>query len=456
MSTSDPLPATLRSLSWLEEVRYFPLNARNYAETAVLMHRAFGEAMRVRLPDRATHLFHPKMVDHVLRTRLDNYPKSRDYEILRPILGDGIFVTEGEVWARQKKLLAPEFRASVVPQYLPVIVRDTEQLFTERWERGLDEPRDVGADFMWFTIRVVGDTLFARDFGESADRIGHSLEVCLAQATFRMMTGGLLKYWVPTPGNLRARRAERDLDALVGQLIANGRAALERGDAGSVDLLSRLLKAKTAEGQPAMTDRQLLDEVKSMILAGHETTSLALGWTFYLLDRHPEVRERLEAEADAVLGGRMPGPGDVSRLVYARMVFNEAMRLYPPVPAVSRIAREDDVVEGVPVAAGDKVVLHAWATHRHPEFWERPEAFDPERFEPEREKQIPRGAWFPFLIGRRACLGEHFAMLEGVVALAAIAGRYRLERVEEEPLGIRPISTLRYARPLRMRVRRRR
>ena len=455
MTETELVATRAASLSWPQELSAFAGMIRNYSDAALVLQRTYGDVVRVRLPFPAVHFFHPRHVDHVLRTHLDNYPKSEDYESLRPLLGDGIFVSQGETWSRQRKLLSPEFRASIVPQYLPVIVRDLEQLFADRWEGSVGEVRDVGDDFMFFTLRVVGDTIFARDFGAYADAISHALEVCLDQSTTQMLSNGLLRPWMPTPGNLRARRAERDLNAVVGHLIAATREALASAEAPPIGMLPRLLSATDASGRPAMSDPQLVDELKSIILAGHETTSLALGWAFYLLDRHPEARARLEEEADRVLGGRMPGVEDIPRLPYARMVFNESMRLYPPVPTVPRRAREADVIDGIPVAAGEKVLIHCWVTHRHPEFWERPEEFDPERFSPERADKLPRGAFFPFLIGRRACLGEHFAMLEGIAAIAAIAARYRLERIDDRPMGTRPISTMRYERPLRMRVRRR-
>lgn len=204
-----------------------------------------------------------------------------------------------------------------------------------------------------------------------------------------------------------------------------------------------------------MSEQQLLDEVKSLILAGHETTSLALSWTFYLLAQHPEVEARIVQEVRTVLGDRLPTADDVPQLVYTRQVLLETLRLYPPVPGVPRVAREADAFDGIVVHAGEQVALSIYATHRHPEFWERPDAFDPDRFAPGRAESIQPYSYLPFLLGRRACLGEHFAMLEGVVALALLVRRYHFERVDAQPIATRPIATLRLARPLRVRVRRR-
>jgi cytochrome P450 len=220
-------------------------------------------------------------------------------------------------------------------------------------------------------------------------------------------------------------------------------------------MLSRILTATDEETGEGMTEQQVLDEVKSLILAGHETTSLALSWAFYLLSRHPEAEARLQEESDRVLGGRTPTAEDIPKLEYTRMVFLETMRLYPPVPVVTRLAREADHFDGIDIAAGEKTVINIYATQRHPAFWAEPDAFCPERFSEERAESIQPYSYLPFLLGRRACLGEHFAMIEGVAALAMIAGRYSLKRLDNDDIATRPISTLRLARPLRMRVERR-
>lgn len=440
---------TVHHLSWPEELRSFLHVTRNYADEALALHRRHGDVIRKRLPRGALWLVNPRHVRHVLRTHVRNYPKNEMYEILRPILGQGLFVSDGELWTRQRRLLAPEFRPAAVARFLPVIVDRTEEVLAQ-WSRSVGgEPRDITDDMMRLTLWVVGGAMFKSDLRHEAEVIGHALETCLHQATRQMLSAGLLQPWMPTPGNLVARRAARELDAIVASVIARGRA----GDVGELDVLSRLLVATDPETGESMADQQIIDEVKSLILAGHETTSLTLAWAFYLLAQHPEVEARLADEARRVLGEGPPRPEHVPELVYTRMVLFETMRLYPPVPAIPRIARDDDELDGIPIPAGRHVVLHPFVTHRHPQLWARPDAFDPERFAPSRIDHIEPYAYYPFLRGRRACLGEHFAMLEGVVALAMMIRRFHLERVDHRPIGTRPISTLRFARPLCMRVR---
>jgi cytochrome P450 len=430
---------------------WFSRFVRNYVEADLALFRRFGDVVRVRVPYRAHLFFRPRHVRQVLRTRVLNHPKSADYDMLKPILGDGIFVSEGELWTRQRRLLAPEFRENVVGRFVPMMVECAEKLFAE-WDARLAKgPIDVGADMMRLTLWIVGRTMFKSEFLKEAELIGHALEVCLAHATTQMLSGGLYKSWLPTPGNRRARAAEKQLDDVVMSIIARGRA----GDLGKDDVLSRMIRAGNAEAGARMDDKQLLDEIKSLMLAGHETTSLALSWGFYLLARHPAAAARLAEEARATLGDGTPEARHLPMLAFSRMVFLETMRIYPPVPSVPRAVVSEEEIDGVRVRPGERVYIVPYVTHRHPEYWREPERFEPERFAPERADRITPYSYMPFLLGRRACLGESFAMIEGVLLLSMIARRYRLTLVSDAPIPTRPISTLRLGRPLMMRVERR-
>jgi cytochrome P450 len=437
-----------REMSTLRELHYFKRNLQNYAEAALEGFHEYGDVVRGRFPKPYVSFFHPRHVKRILRTGVLNFPKSRDYELLRPILGNGLFVSDGDLWTRQRKILAPEFRLEAVRRFLPGMVGNLEHLF-ERWERerGDGRPRRVSDDFMNLTLWIVGEAMFQTGFRAEAEVIGRALEICLEQATLQMLSMGLLRPWMPTPGNVRAKLAERRLNRVVREVIARGR----QGDQTKHDVLSRLLVARDDHGAP-MGEQQIVDETKSLILAGHETTSLALSWAFYLLARHPEIEERLHRESAAVLGRRGPTAEAIPELEYARRVFLETMRLYPPVPGVSRDLHEEEEIDGIRVHRHEMVFVTPYVTHRHPACWARPEVFDPDRFAPERAKDIVPYSYMPFLLGRRACLGEHFGMLEGTIALAMIASRYKLELVDPRPIGTRPISTLRLARPLVMRV----
>lgn len=441
----------VRDLSVWEDVTGFVDVLRNYADAGYRNHLSYGHAFRVRFPLPRLLLSHPRHLHHVLRSNVLNYPKGPNYDYLLPLLGNGLFVSDGDFWARQRRLVAPEFRQKSVQRFLPGMIENIETLGRQWEQSGPVTVRDISDDMMRLTLWIVGDAMFRSDFRAEAEEIGHTLEVCLQQATKRMLFMGLLKPWMPTPGERRAREAEARLNAVVRKVIAHGR----KSEGGQADVLSRLLVAVDDQTGAKMDDQQLLDEVKSLILAGHETTSLALSWALYLLAQHPEVEARIVEEVRTVLGDRTPTADDIPRLVYTKCVLFEVLRLYPPVPVVPRIARERDSFDDIQVAAGEQIVLSIYTTHRHPEFWDRPNEFDPDRFSEPRADAIAPYSYLPFLLGRRACLGEHFAILEGVLALALIVGRYRFVREDSAPIATRPISTLRMARPLRMRVRRR-
>jgi cytochrome P450 len=441
-----------RTLPLGEELRRLREFGTDYAGDALHHQRRHGDVFYRRLGTPSLYLCHPELVRCVLRTKALNYVKGPDYGLLRPLLGQGILVSEGELWFRQRRLLAPEFRAKEVIRFLPVINAELALMF-ENWARfGLV---DVNASMMRLTLRVLGGSMFRSDFSSLEDIAREAFETCLSQATKQMVSMGLLKPWLPTPGNLRAREAERALNEAVRELIARAHEPEAAGGCplGTVDMVTRMLLAEDPDTGTRMSTRQLLDEVKSLILAGHETTALALSWTFYLLVQHPDVLARVVAEVREVLGGRFAEAGDVPRLVYTRQVLLEAMRLYPPVPAVTRTARADHEFHGIRVHAGESVTIPIYTIHRHLEFWPEPDRFDPDRFAPGHEGDIDPYCYMPFLRGRRACLGEHFAMLEAVVALASIVDRFEMRRIEHGEIGVRPVATLRATRPLIVRVR---
>ena len=399
--------------------------------------RRFGDVFRYQSGPWVFHLVsHPDYVKHVLQDHYKNYPRSRFYNLIKLALGEGLVTSEGDFWRRQRRMAQPAFQRQRVQSFAGVMVRLTEAML-ERWHPWMQkqQPVNISAEMMRLALGIAGETLFSTDVSDETDVMGGATTAAIEYMNFRINHFFAMPLPVPTPRNLRFRRAMRDLDRYVYQLIAERRRS--NGDRG--DLLSMIMKARDEDTDELMNDRQLRDEIVTFLGAGHETTAVALAWTWYLLSQHPDIDRRMRQEIDSVLGGRSPTIDDVPRLSYTRMVFEESMRIYPPVWAMSRNVLADDTIGGFHIPAGSIVVVSQYVTHRHPEFWDNPEGFDPERFTPERSAQRHRGAYFPFAIGPHQCIGNEFALMEAVLVLATVAQRYRLcllpgYRVEPDPI----------------------
>ena len=375
---------------------------------------------------------HPDFIKQVLQEHHRSYNKDNfDYRFLRPLLGEGLLTNDGASWLHQRRLIQPTFHRQRLVAFGSLMTEATLAML-ERWERCAErgEVLDVAAEMMRLTLRIIGQALFSLDLSAAATTVGQAL-----RSANDYLCAPFPPLFVPTPRNRRLQAALRRLDALVYDLIT----ARRQSQQDTPDLLSVLLAVRDEETGEGMSDRQIRDEVITLLLAGHETTAVALSWTWYLLAQHQECEQRLHAEVDAVLGGRLPTVEDLPNLPYCHMVLEEALRLYPPAWSFSRNALADDELGGYHISAGSTVLLCPYTTHRHPAFWEQPEVFDPLRFTPERVAARPHYAYFPFGGGPRLCIGSAFAMMEAQLILATVAQRYRLclgtdVRVEPEPL----------------------
>jgi cytochrome P450 len=405
--------------------------------------REYGDVVCLGLgPIRIYLLHHPDAVKHVLQDNNQNYVKGPVIGRVKVLIGEGLFTSEGDFWRRQRRLAQPSFHRERIADFAATMVRCTAERL-DRWEtparRG--ETLDVLAEMNALTLTVVGETLFGRDLSGEAREAGRALAVALEITAHRAMSYLVSPIWWPSARNRAFRRAVATLDAVVYDIIDARRRARQPGD----DLLGMLMAARDEETGETMSRRQLRDEVMTFLLAGHETTAVALSWTWYLLARHPEIGEQARAEVLSVLGDRAPTLADLPRLPMARMVVEEAMRLYPPVWGIGRQTIGPDEIGGYDIPAGALVNLSPWVTHRHPDFWPDPERYDPERFRPGVERNRPRSAYFPFSGGPRLCIGEAFALMEAQLIAAMTLQRYRLTLadpaaiVEPEPhLTLRP------------------
>lgn len=384
----------------------------------------YGDAVRLSIGPKTLYFFnHPDHAKHVLADNSANYHKGVGQVQARRAIGDGVLTSEGELWRKQRRTIQPVFQNKRIARQDTIIAEEAAKLVDRLRARAGGPPVDVVREMTGLSLGVLGRTLLDADL-DPFTSIGQAFEAVQDQAMFEMVTLGMVPMWVPLRRQLRFRRARRYLQHVVDHLVADRLARLDQGDGD--DVVSRLIASTRQEADPRVGRRRLRDELVTLLLAGHETTASTLSWTFHLVDRHPEVRERLHAEAVEVLGDRLPVYEDLPRLRYTTMVIEEAMRLYPPVWMLPRRAVGDDVVGGYHVPAGSDVLVSPYTLHRHPAFWEDPDRFDPDRFDPDRLANRPRYAYIPFGAGPRFCIGSHLGMMEATFVVAMVARDLRL------------------------------
>lgn len=406
--------------------------------------RRYGDLVFTRFAGFGAYLVNdPDAIEYVLLTNRANYEKSALIERFRPVLGDGLLTSAGPLWTRQRKLLAPAFHHRRVQSYVEAMTEVIDR-HVHDWTEGR---REITEDMMRLTLDIAVRTLFGVTSGNVGDRVGRALTTVIDYFAETLSYPVPIPLSVPTPQNRRFLAARDELFDVVQGIIRDKRRAPD-GD----DLLSMLLGLQDEDGR-GMDDKQLQDEVLTLLLAGHETTALTLTYTFDLLARHPEEARAMHEQIDRVLEGRVPKLEDLSSLVRVEQVVKESMRLFPPAATLIRQAQADDELLGWPIPKGSLVVLPQWVTHRDPRWFEDPETFRPARWTKALEDALPRYAYFPFGGGPRVCIGSAFAMLEARLAVAMIAQRFTLDRYDDRPLDLLTSITVRPRNGLHMRVR---
>ena len=371
------------------------------------------------------------------------------HNTFRPVIGDGIFSSEGDFHRHQRKIMSPPFQPRHIASYAETIGHYGEQI-QQTWPDG--STIDANRQMTNLTMSIIGKALFDADVFTETDGLGAAMTVAIAYIAHATSVLFPPPYSWPLPRHLRTHKAVQMLRDYIQHFIDERRSnPTERND-----FLSILLQARDEDGRP-MSDEQLMAECLTLFGAGHETTATALSWTWYLLCQHAEIYQKVQQEVDSVLQGRTPNYQDLARLPYCLQVFKEAMRLYPPAYLLSRRALRQVEIDGYLVPK-DMVVLYApYTLHRREEYFPEPEKFDPERFTPEREKQLPRYAFVAFGAGPRICIGMHFAMMEGHLLLATLAQRVSFSLVPGQTIVPDPIHhlTLRPAGKVNVLVKRR-
>jgi cytochrome P450 len=404
--------------------------------------REFGHYVRIRaFPGIHVYLLtHPEAVEHVLQKNHKNYRKPDFFNKPVSLLaGNGILTSEGDFWLRQRRLMQPAFHRQHLAKLVPLMVAAAESFVRERQAAGPGQVVDILDEMMRVALRIAGTTLFSTDITAEAGEIGRAFRTAFAFVSRRMNSPPLIPTWLPTPRNLAFARAKRLLDRVVLDLIA----ARRQSTSGHDDLLTLLLAAQDEESGVSMTDQQVKDEALTLLTAGHETVGAALSWTWFLLGQHLKVQGDLHDEVSGKLRGRSPTLDDVPDLPLTRAVFEESLRLYPPAWGQPRESIGPDEINGFTIPAKAIITVNQWVTHRHPDFWEEPERFRPERFLPGRAEGRHRFAYFPFGGGPRVCIGNIFAMMEGPLVMATIVQRFRVELVPGQSIVPDPTFTLR-------------
>ncbi len=406
-------------------------------ERMVELFALHGDTYRVYVPARRSYTYvihHPDDVKRVLVSNHRNYTKGVGLDRVKILLGKGIMTSEGELWKRQRYMMQPLFHRRVITAFAEVIAAANERCI-ERWE-GLAKGGaliNLTDEMSELTLEIVLRSIFGRDLDRLSQQLGGN--------PFQVVTREQSR-------DLQFAYKFRSLTKLVAQLIAQRRATEEE----HFDYVAMLMSARDKESGAPMGERELIDEVMTLIVAGHETTASGLNWTWYLLSQHPQVEARLHAEIDAAARQPAPSLTQMEGLHYTRQVIDESLRLYPPGWVLSRRTIAADELGGYPVPAGTNVLLPLYLLHRHPHFWKNPEAFQPERFAPEHEAERPRFAYMPFAAGPRHCIGETFALYEMLMHLYKVARRYRLRYVPDQPLELEAQINLRTRHPLHMRL----
>jgi cytochrome P450 len=432
-ASRDSFPPGPRGLPLLGVVPIFRSDPAGFLERLA---RDYGDIVHFRLMRRHAFLFnHPDLIREVLVTQQSNFIKSRILQRSTLLLGEGLLTSEGEHHLRQRRLAQPAFHRDRLQSYASIMV-DYAVRARERWQPG--EKLDMQAEMMRLTLGIVARALFSADAEGDAAAVGTAMTEIIELFRFMMLPFSEHLDRFPLPHRRRFDRAKAVVEGAVYRIIRERRAA----GGGDGDLLSTLLAIRDEDGS-AMTDQQVRDEIMTLFVAGHETTAIALTWTWYLLARHPECEGRMHEEIDSVLRGNPPTFDDIARLRYTEMVVSESLRLYPPAWAVTRIAKERCEIGGATIPAESVCIVSQWVTHRDARFFPDPQRFDPERWRPEARDARPKFSWFPFGGGARVCIGERFAFAELILVVATLAQKWRFRSADERPVDIEPLLTLR-------------
>ncbi|MFO0661097.1 MAG: cytochrome P450 [Polyangiaceae bacterium] len=438
MKQAPPSPT---KLPWVGHLPFYVRDPMRFLQKALREH---GDVVQLQLGGIHSWLLgNPADIETVLVTQNKCFEKDNFAKDLQRILGQGLITSEGEFWRRQRRLAQPAFHREKIASFATTMV-DAAEREAARWWPG--QVRDVHVDMMRVTLDIVARTLFNTDVAEAADEIGHIVESVMNRyADWRYAALPVLDR-IPTKSNREFDQGLKRLDELIYEII-------DKTDENGSSFVSMLRAARDEDGSQ-MSPKQLRDEVVTLILAGHETTALALSWTWLALSRQPVLMQRLHAELNEVLGGRSPTLDDLPRLKLTSNIIHESLRMYPPAWSTGRLAIAPCDLGGYQLQPGQQVWVPIWAVHRDPRWYSHPEVFDPDRWNNDLLKKLPKFAYMPFGGGPRLCIGQGFAMIEAVLLLATFAQRFKVEVLPDHPIDYIASVTMRPKHGIRAEVQR--
>ncbi len=396
--------------------------------------KEFGDYVRFRaIPSIYWYsITHPDAIHHILVGNRENYGKGKYWinQVSR-LGGNGMVTSEGDFWKKQRNIVLPAFHQKSIRTFTETMTNEIQSMLSA-WDKKYhnDEIIDVAAEMMQVGVRIAAQTLMNVDLSQDAVGLRGAIEDTFSYVSECILTPWQVPPPIPTKRNRNFFKQKKIIDDMVYGIIADRR----KSQPEKIDILTMLMHTEDEDTGEKMSDLHLRNEIVTLLIAGHETVASALGWAWYLLAQHPDVEAKLKEEVDNVLNGKIPTYEDIAKLKYTRMVLDEVLRLYPSAWAIPRTPKEDDEINGFPIKKGCPIAVVQWVTHRHPDFWDDPEKFDPERFAEGKGKDRHKYAYFPFGGGERFCIGKQFAIMEGVLVLAMVMQRYRLKLIEGQTI----------------------
>lgn len=417
--------------------------------------RQLGDIFQFKIGSKSmTVISSPEMARQILVEGKHIFQRGRNFQGGTPLtlmLGLSLLTTDGESWLSKRRTMQPIFHRQRIQKMGDAMTSAGEKML-QRWQARSNAEIELSEEMKLVTLDIINQTMFSVDIMSEVDTVGSVVDIGLHYITERIASLLPAPMSWPTPNNRRFQKAKATLDDYLYRIIRQRRATMAAGGEAKGDLLDMLMEAKDEETGESMNDEQVRNEVATIYAAGHETTALALTWTWYALAQHPAILRKLQNEVDTVLAGKSPIMADLPRLPYTMQVFEESMRFYPPVPFTVRMPEEDTELSGYKLPKGAFTMVNIHNMHRHPHYWDRPEEFVPERFAPENKNANQRAAYMPFLTGPHMCIGNNFALMEGQLLLAMMAQKVEMELIPGQRIEKEATITMRPKYGMRMKV----